>query len=68
MTYTVTNFKNKASIKRSLNAGDKIEVFEPGLGTAPTDGTVYLEGPHFPAPHTWYGKGTMEEGLLIKIT
>ena len=42
-------------------------MFAPGLGTVPLFGTVYLEGPHYPAPHTWYATGTMESGKLIWI-
>jgi hypothetical protein len=45
----------------------EIEVYEPGLGSVPTNGTVYLEGPHYPEPHKWYAKGTMKDGRLVKV-
>lgn len=45
----------------------EVTVFEPGLGTVPVNGFVSLEGPHYPAPHTWYAEGTMRNGKLVKV-
>lgn len=50
-----------------LLADHGVTVYEPGLGTVPTDGPVYLEGPHHPKAHTWYAEGRMEKGKLVKI-
>lgn len=52
--YTTTNFKTKKSLKEALGAGAKITVFQPGLGAKPLNGVVFIEGPHFPAPHTFF--------------
>jgi len=65
--YTTKNYKSKAAIKRDIQAGVKITCFAPGLGKVPTDGTIDLEGPHYPAPHTWYGSGLMQGGYLVGI-
>src|SRR5688572_15999683 len=46
----------------------EVEVFQPGLGTVPQNGTISLEGPHFPEPHRWYGTGHMKDGKLVKVT
>ena len=67
MTYVSPNFKTKKALKEAIAAGKPIDVFEPGLGTVPENGTVYLEGPHYPAPHSWYAQGTMENGRLVKV-
>jgi hypothetical protein len=67
MTYVVPNFKSKKALKAHIAEGKAVEVFEPGLGVVPVDGTVYLEGPHYPAPHTWYAQGTMVAGKLVKV-
>ena len=67
MTYVSPNFKTKKALKEAIAAGKLIDVFEPGLGTVPENGTVYLEGPHYPAPHSWYAQGTMENGRLVKV-
>jgi hypothetical protein len=68
MTYVSPNFKTKKALKEALAAGSlAISVFEPGLGTIPRDGVVYLEGPHYPQPHRWYAQGTMKDGKLVKV-
>lgn len=71
MAYTDRNFKTKKALKEALANGDEITVYQPGVfgytGTAPKDGTVYLEGPHYPEPHKWYAQGTMKDGLLVSI-
>jgi hypothetical protein len=66
--YTRRNFKTKAELKRALASGERVEVFAPGLGSVPRDGVVYLEGPHYPKPHSWYGQGVMKDGLLEKVS
>jgi hypothetical protein len=67
MAYTVKDYKNKKAVKDALAAGETVEVYQPGMGTIPADGTISLEGPHYPKPHTWYGTGTMKGGKLVKI-
>jgi hypothetical protein len=67
MTYVDPNFKTKKDLKAAIAEGKEIVVYEPGLGTVPTDGVVYLEGPHEPQPHTWYAQGTMKDGKLVKV-
>lgn len=65
--YTDTNFRTKKALKDALKSGKIIGVFAPGLGTVPTNGTVHLEGPHYPAAHTWYATGKMVDGRLVSI-
>lgn len=67
MAYVSPNFKTKKALKEALAQGQTVEVFQPGLGTVPIDGRVTLEGPHYPAPHTWYAEGTMRNGRLTKV-
>ena len=67
MAYVSPNFKSKKALKEALTSGQLVDVFQPGLGTVPHDGTVTLEGPHFPEPHRWYAVGTMEGGVLVKV-
>ena len=67
MTYVSPNFKTRKELVEAVKAGRSVEVFEPGLGTVPSDGKVYLEGPHYPKPHTWYATGTMAGGKLVKV-
>lgn len=69
--YTDRNFRTKKAIKEAIAAGQRITVYQPNgdlTGTvAPRDGTVYLEGPHYPEPHRWYAQGTMKDGVLVAI-
>lgn len=46
--YVRPNFKTKKTLKDAVAKGDKVEVFSPGPFPAPTDGTVTVEGPHYP--------------------
>ena len=64
MTYTVQNFKTKKAVKEALQEGPQ-EIFEPGLGSKVINGTVSLEGPHYPQPHRWYGQGVVKNGKLV---
>ncbi len=43
--------------------------YNPGLDPDLSNftGTVSLEGPHYPKPHTWYAEGEMKDGILIKV-
>ena len=67
MTYVSPNVKTKRELKDRLVAGHPITVFEPGIGSVPTNGIVYLEGPHSPARHSWYATGTIIDGKLVAI-
>lgn len=68
MAYTDYDFTSKKSLKEAVKAGKHISVYQPGMGTIPANGTVYLEGPHYPEAHTWYATGLMSDGKLVKIT
>lgn len=68
MTYVNPNVKTKKELKELLKAGKSVEVFQPGLGTVPLNGMVALEGPHYPKAHTWYARGTMKDGKLVKVS
>ncbi len=67
MAYVSPNYRTKKALKEALAAGTEVTVFQPGLGTVPVDGRISLEGPHYPAPHTWYAEGTMAAGKLVKV-
>lgn len=67
--YTDRNFKTKKALKEAVANGDEVTFFQPGPfgGNVPTDGTIYLEGPHYPAPHTWYAQATVKDGKIVKV-
>lgn len=66
--YTKINFKTKKALKAALAAGEKIEIFSPGgIFPAVQNGREHLEGPHYPAPHTWYAQVEMKDGFVVSI-
>jgi hypothetical protein len=70
--YASTNFRTKKALKEAVAAynegtGPAVEIYAPGLGTPKTDGPEFLEGPHYPAPHTWYAQVTMQGGKVVKV-
>jgi hypothetical protein len=67
MTYTNINFKTKAELKRAVKDGKRVAVYEPGVGNVPMNGKVYLEGPHYPQPHTWYATAELKDGKVVSV-
>ena len=74
MTYTVTNFKTKKALKEAVvehqnGKGYGVQCYNPGLGPDLSNftGTVYLEGPHYQAAHTWYAEAEMKDGKVVKV-
>jgi hypothetical protein len=67
--YTDKNFKTKKALKDAIKAGERVTYFQPGLfaGDEPLDGTIYLEGPHYPEAHTWYAQAIVQNGVVIRI-
>lgn len=71
MAYVEPNYKTKKALKDALAAGTNVSVYQPNnditRAKLPTNGTVFLEGPHYPEPHKWYAQGVMKEGVLVSI-
>lgn len=67
--YTTINFKTKRALKLAIAEGKRLTVFQAGSfgGNEPTDGRVTLEGPHYPAPHSWYADAILADGILVKV-
>lgn len=70
MPYTSKNFKTKKALKEAIAKGERITVYQPGgiFSDPPFPGTCTLEGPHYPAPHSWYAQATLDEtGKIVKV-
>jgi len=82
MAYTIINFKTKKALKeavtnykimanKSSNLDHKsaVRCYQPGLGPNLSNytGKVYLEGPHYPKPHTWYAEAELVNGIVMKV-
>lgn len=69
--YTGVNFQTKKEFRQAVELGRKIGVFQPGpfgsYGANIPDGTVCIEGPHYPQPHKWYAQATIKDGFVVKV-
>ena len=65
--YCERNFKTKKALKEAVSKGEQIGIFAPGFGQQLKTGTEFLEGPHYPAPHTWYAEVEMKDGIIVKV-
>lgn len=65
--YTVINFPTKKRLKDAVKGGVKVTIFAPGLGVPKDNGREFLEGPHYPAPHTWYAQVEMVDGVVVRV-
>jgi len=36
-------------------------------GSEPKNGTITLEGPHYPEPHRWYAQAEVVDGVIVKV-
>lgn len=68
--YTDRNFKSKKALKEAVAKGEAVTYYQPGPfgGNEPRDGTIYVEGPHFPEPHRWYAQCTVANGRITKVS
>ena len=67
MAYVAPNYPTKKALKEAVAAGVKVTVFSPGPFGCKTDGTEFVEGPHYPRPHTWYAQVTVSNGIVTKV-
>ena len=65
--YCSPNFKTKKALKEAVANGEKVTVFSPGPFPCPQDGSITLEGPHYPEPHRWYASVIVENGRVVKV-
>jgi len=67
VAYISPNLKSKKALKEAVAAGKMVTVFSPGPFGCRTDGRVSIEGPHYPARHTFYATVTVEKGRVVKV-
>lgn len=67
--YTDFNFKTKKALREAVAAGKRVTYYQPGpfSGNEPRDGTIYVEGPHYPKPHAWYAQCEVKDGVIVKV-
>ncbi len=65
--YVEPNFKTKKALKEAVASGSKVRVYSPGPYPAKQNGIEYVEGPHYPQPHTWYAEVQVKDGYVVKV-
>lgn len=65
--YTDINFKTKKALKEAVLGGKQITIYSPGPFPCKTEGEETIEGPHYPAPHTWYARVRLSNGVITKV-
>ena len=65
--YTYTDFKTKKAFKEAVASGAPIRLFAPGLGKPNANGIEFVEGPHYPKPHTWWAEVKMQDGIVTSV-
>lgn len=69
MAYVYPNYRTKKAFKEAVAKGEKMKFRQITSQSVVkiTDGTTYLEGPHYPEPHRWYAAVTLKDGVVTKI-
>jgi len=67
--YTTINFKSKKELKQAIAEGKKITVYQPNdmFGANTQNGSITLEGPHYPQSHRWYAEAELKDGFIISV-
>lgn len=66
MAYVDPNYKSKKEFLQAIQAGVKHYPYNPsGMFPVPLNGTVVIEGPHYPKPHRWYSSAIVKDGVVI---
>lgn len=65
--YVTPNFKTKKELRLAIAADSPVTYYQPGLSDTPLNGTIYVEGPHYPKPHRWYATCKVRDGKIISV-
>jgi len=68
--YADQDFKTKKAFREAVEAGKVVQLFQPNNFfnvKPPEEGTCAVEGPHYPAPHSWYATVTLADGKVVKV-
>lgn len=66
--YTEKNYPTKKALIADVKAGHQVRVFQPNdIFGHSGNGSVTIEGPHYPKPHRWYASATIENFVIKTI-
>jgi len=62
---------NERVINENIRLVHAVTYYQPNgdlTGSSPPrNGTITLEGPHYPEPHRWYAQATVKDGEVVKV-
>jgi hypothetical protein len=69
MAYVEPNFRTKRALREAVAKGEYVSAYQPGPfgGALPRTGKAFVEGPHYPAPHSWYAEIELLDGRVVKV-
>lgn len=66
--YATGNPKTKSALKAMVASANPPTIFSPGLyQPGNKTGEAAVEGPHYPAPHKWYARVKVVDGVIVKV-
>jgi hypothetical protein len=65
--YVEPNFPTKKAFKDAVKQGQTVTVFSPSPFPIERDGIEFIEGPHYPQPHSWYARVEVKDGIVVKV-
>jgi hypothetical protein len=66
--YVDPDYKTKKEFKLAVESGKLHYPYNPsGFFPAPQNGSVCIEGPHYPKPHKWYASCEVVNGVITKV-
>lgn len=65
--YVSPNYLTKRALRDAVSHHCIVGVFQAGIGHTPSNGDVSVEGPHYPAAHSWYARVRVKDGRVIKV-
>ena len=66
--YTEYDYKSRKALVADVAAGKRVYCYQPGPFAGQNNGSVALEGPHYPKPHSWYASAVLQDGCIIEIS
>lgn len=67
LAYDRDNSSRSVAASKGIHS---IRCYNPGLGPDLSNftGKVYLEGPHYSKPHSWYAQAELVNGIVVKVS
>jgi hypothetical protein len=68
MAYVDPDYLTKKAFKEAVAQGVEHRPYTPGgMFPCPQEGTMVIEGPHYPRPHRWYAQVEVRGGKVVKV-